>query len=62
MKTRRKSWQTRLLALCLLIAFVPVLNQAFSAFNYNYYARWFYMSVLILSLTTVMAFEDKMWI
>lgn len=59
MKTRRKSWQTRLLALCLLIAFVPVLNQAFSAFNYNYYARWFYMPVLILSLTTVMAFEDK---
>ena len=48
-----------LLALCLLIAFVPVLNQAFSAFNYNYYARWFYMPVLILSLTTVMAFEDK---
>ena len=58
-KLREKSWQKRLLAICALCAMVPILNSAFYAFNTSYYARWFYMPVLIIALMTVMLTEDK---
>ncbi len=58
-KLREKSWQKRLLAVCVLCAMVPVLNSAFYAFNTSYYARWFYMPILIIALVTVMLTEDK---
>ncbi len=58
-KLREKSWQKRLLAICFLCAMVPILNSAFYAFNTSYYARWFYMPILIISLCTVMLTEDK---
>lgn len=58
-KLREKSWQKRLLAICALCALVPILNSAFYAFNTSYYARWFYMPILIISLATVMLMEDE---
>ena len=33
---------------CLICAFVPVLNSAFYALNSSYYARWYYMPILVL--------------
>ena len=58
-KLREKSWQKRLLAICALCALVPILNSVFYAFNTSYYARWFYMPILIIALATVMLVEDK---
>lgn len=58
-KLREKSWLKRVLAICVLCAMVPILNSAFYAFNTSYYARWFYMPVLMISLATVMLTEDK---
>ena len=58
-KLREKSWLKRVLATCVLFALVPILNSAFYAFNTSYYARWFYMPVLMISLATVMLTEDK---
>lgn len=58
-KLREKSWLKRVLAICLLCAMVPILNSAFYAFNTSYYARWFYMPVLMISLATVMLTEDS---
>lgn len=55
---KRSTWQRRIIIVSMIIAFIPVLNQAFSAFNYSYYARWFYMPVLIMALVTAMSFED----
>ena len=49
---KKKSWQKHLLIVCLVIALIPVFNSAFSFFNSNYYARWFYMPVLIMSQMT----------
>ena len=51
------TWQKRLFTLCCFMAFIPVLNSAFSMFNYGYYARWFYMPVLICALISVQALE-----
>lgn len=57
-KLREKSWLKRVLAICVLCAMVPVLNSAFYAFNVSYYARWFYMPVLMIALATAMLTED----
>ena len=46
------SWKKRMLIASLIIAFIPVFNSAFSLFNSQYYARWFYMPILIMSLVT----------
>ena len=59
MAAHRKSWQKKLLVTCGVIAFIPILNSAFSLFNYNYYARWFYMPILIMALMTVQGLEDQ---
>ncbi len=58
-KLREKSWLKRMLGICVLCAMVPILNSAFYAFNTSYYARWFYMPILLICLATVMLTEDK---
>ncbi|MEE0807984.1 MAG: YfhO family protein, partial [Acutalibacteraceae bacterium] len=55
---RKGSWQKRLIAICAFMALVPILNSAFYAFNTSYYARWFYMPILIMCLVTVQLSED----
>lgn len=57
LKSREKHWTKPLFFLSLVIAFIPILNSSFSAFNNSYYARWFYMPILILSLMTMIALE-----
>lgn len=58
MQQKKGSWQRRLLGICIFMAMVPVLNSAFYMFNFAYYARWFYMPILIMCLSTSMAIED----
>ena len=41
------------------MALVPFLNSAFSAFNTAYYARWYYMPILLMCLMTTTMFEDS---
>ncbi len=59
MSAHRRSWQKKLMVICGVIAFVPILNSTFSLFNYNYYARWFYMPILIMALMTAKGLEDR---
>ena len=56
---RKKSWLKRIIGICCFMALVPVLNSAFYAFNTSYYARWFYMPILMMCLATVMLTEDR---
>ena len=55
----RKDWLSRMVVFSLVIMFVPVLNSAFYMFNNDYYARWFYMPVLIFALATVKMLEGR---
>ena len=55
---RKKSWKKTLLLLLAVMAFVPVLCAAFSAFNSNFYVRWFYMPVLLCACMTAEALEE----
>lgn len=57
-KKGKKHWGKSILLISLLIAFVPLLNSSFSAFNSSYYARWFYMPILLMALLTVKALEE----
>lgn len=55
----RRSWLKKLLFTCLFMALVPGLNSAFILFNNSYYARWFYMPVLLMCLATATALERR---
>ena len=57
-KLHRRHWAKKIFLLSLFIALIPILNSAFSAFNTAYYARWFYMPLLIMALMSAMALED----
>lgn len=57
-RARRGDSKKRIVAVCAVCALVPVLNSAFYALNSSYYARWYYMPVLILCAMTVNAWED----
>ncbi len=56
-KKNKKDNHKRLLLVCLIMAMIPVGNSAFSLFNESYYARWFYMPILIMSLVTAKMIE-----
>ncbi len=58
LQAKKGTWQKRLLTTCIIFALIPVLNAAFSMFNYGYYARWFYMPILIICLVTAQSLEQ----
>lgn len=56
---RKNHWLKRVMGICIFMAMVPFLNSAFYAFNTSYYARWFYMPILMMCLATVSLTEDS---
>lgn len=59
MKNRKNDLITRLLQVCFIAAVIPVFNSAFYLFNSAYYARWFYMPLLFMSIATGKSLEEK---
>ncbi|MBP5578170.1 MAG: YfhO family protein [Ruminococcus sp.] len=59
MHMHRKHWASRLLICCGIFAFIPVLNSLFQAANSYYYARWFYMPILIMAMMTARSLDDE---
>ncbi len=57
-RTRRDNWLKTLILVLMVMSIVPIFNSAFVALNASYYARWFYMLVLMLILATVQALEE----
>lgn len=55
----KRDWLRRMILLCFLIALVPGLNSMFVLFNNSYYARWYYMPVLLMALATIRALENR---
>ncbi len=54
-----RDWLRRALTVLFICAIVPGLNAAFQLFNAMYYARWYYMMVLLLALATMRCFEGE---
>ena len=58
MRAKKKNWMKTLIITSMVFAFVPVLNSAFQIFKGTYYARWFFMPILIMCVMTAYAFDD----
>ncbi len=58
MRDKQKHWATKLTAVCALMMCVPWLNSLFVLFNGSYYARWYYMPILIMCLMTAKIFAQ----
>ncbi len=56
---KKGNWLRRLIGILIFMALVPILNSAFYMFNTAYYARWYYMPVLMMALATVFAIENS---
>ena len=56
---KHRAWENILLAVCAIMAFVPALNQLFSALNTGFYTRWYYMPMLIAAMISVKTLEEK---
>lgn len=54
----KRDWLRRIMLFCFLCALIPGLNSMFVLFNGSYYARWFYMPLLLMALATVIALEN----
>ena len=57
--SKKGSWIKRVIGICVFMSLVPILNSAFYAFNTSYYARWYYMPILLMCLATVSLTEQK---
>ncbi len=58
MSQKKGTWLRRSLVIFIFMALVPGLNSAFSMFNTAYYARWYFMLILLMCLATATALED----
>lgn len=58
-RTHKKHWLSVLLKVLLVMTLVPGLNSTFVAFNRSFYARWYYMFTLMLSLATVKMVDEE---
>lgn len=54
----KKHFASILLLICGVMAVIPVCSSLFSALNSSFYARWYYMPVLIMSMVTAKALEE----
>lgn len=54
---KKKNWMKTMIVISLVTALLPVFNSAFSMFNSAYYARWFYMPILVMCLMTAIVLE-----
>lgn len=60
MQLKKRDWLKKLVLLLIVMALIPLFNSLFQLLNASiYYARWFYMFVLILSLITIKSLEDS---
>ena len=55
---KKKDWLKSLICVCIFMALIPGLNSLFTMLNQFYYARWFYMPILMASLASIRAVED----
>ena len=55
----KKSWVTFLLITSIIFMFIPILNNIFFALRDTYYARWFYMPILIMSLASALTLDKE---
>ncbi|HPE95854.1 MAG TPA: YfhO family protein, partial [Bacillota bacterium] len=56
---RKKAWFSWLIIVLIVMALVPLGNSTFFLLNSSYYARWYYMLILVMTGATVIALDRK---
>jgi uncharacterized membrane protein YfhO len=56
---KKYHWASFVTIICVIMSVIPFFNAAFYAFNSQYYARWWYMPLLIAAMMTASALEQK---
>ncbi len=56
---RTNKWLRKLIPFLFVMALVPILNSAFQLFNSSFYARWYYMLTMMLSLATIICLDRE---
>ncbi len=56
---KKRTWLKTLIIFLIICSFIPILNSIFFLFNSSYYARWLYMMIMMLTLATIIALEDR---
>ena len=59
LKNKKNSFSI-IFIISIIFMFIPILNSSFFLFNSTYYARWFYMPILIMALMSIKTLEDKL--
>jgi len=54
-----KKWYNVLILVLGIFMIIPILNSSFVIFMNTYYARWFYMLILIMCISSIKCLEDK---
>ena len=55
----KSDWLSRIAKACAVIACIPILNSVFYGLNEMYYARWFYMPLLMFALMSAIVIERR---
>jgi hypothetical protein len=58
-QAKKRNFHKRMIVISMIMALVPIFNAAFVLFNNSYYARWFYMPILMMCVATAAALEDR---
>lgn len=58
-KLNTHKWLRKFIPTLFVMALVPILNCTFQLMNASYYARWFYMLTLMLSMATVISLDHE---
>lgn len=56
---KRRHWLKSMSILLFVFALVPITNSMFYAFNASYYARWYYMLILMMALMTAKVIDTN---
>ena len=56
-KMRTNKWLRKFIPFLFVMALVPILNSTFQFMNSSFYARWYYMLTMMLSLATIIALD-----
>ena len=58
-RTKRSHWASRIVKICFIMMFIPGLNAIYAMMTASYYARWYYMPILIMAMMTAKTAQDE---
>lgn len=57
-RTKKKHWAKRLIYTSFIMMVIPALNAIYAMMTASYYARWYYMPILIMAMMTSQMLEE----